>query len=150
MLDDRGSGIWFPEVDGNFSLHYLIQNGSGAHPASYPMYTRGSFPGDKAAWAWSWPLTSIQYRGRRMRGAITPLRGAQLKNTGTTLPFTFTFTSYRNCKYLHSYDLCLDPYSKHHKPSSKCLILVAMKRKINVFSMRPPCCVLNSIEHYKS
>jgi hypothetical protein len=36
---------------GNFFLHYRVQNGSGAHPASYPMVTRGSFPGDKAAGA---------------------------------------------------------------------------------------------------
>jgi hypothetical protein len=32
-----------------------------------------SFPGGKAAGAWSWPLTSIQYRGQRMRGAIPTL-----------------------------------------------------------------------------
>jgi hypothetical protein len=31
----------------------------GAHPVSYPMGTRGSFPGGKAAGAWSWPHTSI-------------------------------------------------------------------------------------------
>jgi hypothetical protein len=43
---------------GNFSLHHRIQNGSGAHAASYPMGTSDSFPGDKAAGAWSWPLTS--------------------------------------------------------------------------------------------
>jgi hypothetical protein len=42
-----------------FFFHRRIQNGSGAHPASYPMGTRGSFPGGKAAAAWSWPLTSI-------------------------------------------------------------------------------------------
>jgi hypothetical protein len=35
----------------NFSLHHRVQNGSGAHLASYPMYTRGSFPGGKAAGA---------------------------------------------------------------------------------------------------
>jgi hypothetical protein len=28
----------------SFSLHYRVQNGSGAQPASYPMGTRGSFP----------------------------------------------------------------------------------------------------------
>jgi hypothetical protein len=28
-----------------------VQNGSGAHPASYPVGTGGSFPGDKAAGA---------------------------------------------------------------------------------------------------
>jgi hypothetical protein len=37
---------------GNFSLHHRrVQTGSGAHPASYPMSTRGSFPGGKAAGA---------------------------------------------------------------------------------------------------
>jgi hypothetical protein len=34
---------------GNFSLHHRVQNGSGAHPASYLMGTGGSFPGGKAA-----------------------------------------------------------------------------------------------------
>jgi hypothetical protein len=28
---------------GNFSLHHHVQKGSGAHPASYPMGTRGGF-----------------------------------------------------------------------------------------------------------
>jgi hypothetical protein len=32
---------------GNFSLLHRVQNGSGAHPVSYPMGTRGSFPGGK-------------------------------------------------------------------------------------------------------
>jgi hypothetical protein len=44
---------------GNFSLHHRVQNGSGAHQASYPMGKRGSFPGGKAAGALSCPLTSI-------------------------------------------------------------------------------------------
>jgi len=39
----------------------------------YPMGNRGSFPGGKASRAWSWPLTSSQCRGQRMRGAIHPL-----------------------------------------------------------------------------
>jgi hypothetical protein len=34
---------------GNFSLHHRVHNDSGAHSASYPMGTRGSFPGGKAA-----------------------------------------------------------------------------------------------------
>jgi hypothetical protein len=50
-LDDRGSRIRLPAGAGNFSLHHRIQNGSGAHPASYPMGTRGSFPEVKAAGA---------------------------------------------------------------------------------------------------
>jgi hypothetical protein len=50
-LDDRGSGVRFPARTWNFSLNHSVQNGSGAHPASYPMGTRGSFPGGKAAGA---------------------------------------------------------------------------------------------------
>jgi hypothetical protein len=48
-LDDRGSRVRFPAGTGNFSLHQRVQNGSWAHPASYPMGTRGFFPGGKAA-----------------------------------------------------------------------------------------------------
>jgi hypothetical protein len=47
-LDDRRSRVRFSAVTGNFSLHYRVQNGSGAHPA-YPMCTRDSFPRGKAA-----------------------------------------------------------------------------------------------------
>jgi hypothetical protein len=51
-LDDRDSRVRFSAGDGNFSLHHRVQNGSGAHPASYPMGTGGgSFPGGKAAGA---------------------------------------------------------------------------------------------------
>jgi hypothetical protein len=48
-LDDRGSRVRLPAGAANFSLHHRVQIGSGAHPASYPMGTRGSFPGGKAA-----------------------------------------------------------------------------------------------------
>jgi hypothetical protein len=50
-LDIRGSRVRFPTGAGNFSLHHRVQNGSGAHPASYPVDARGSFPGGKAAGA---------------------------------------------------------------------------------------------------
>jgi hypothetical protein len=41
FVSRRGLGI--------FLFITAFQNGSGAHPASYPMGTGGSFPGDKAA-----------------------------------------------------------------------------------------------------
>jgi hypothetical protein len=47
-LDDRGSRARFPAHAGNFSLHHYVQNGSGAHLVSYPMGTRGYFPGGRA------------------------------------------------------------------------------------------------------
>jgi len=43
----------FPTGTENFSLHQCAQNSSGAHPASHPMGTRGSFSRSKAAEAWS-------------------------------------------------------------------------------------------------
>jgi hypothetical protein len=49
--DDRGSRVRFAGGAGNFSSNHRIQNGSGAHPVSYPMGTRDSVPGGKAAGA---------------------------------------------------------------------------------------------------
>jgi hypothetical protein len=50
-LGDWGSRVRFPAGAGNFSLHHRLQNGSGTHPASYPMGTRVSFSGGKATGA---------------------------------------------------------------------------------------------------
>jgi hypothetical protein len=50
-LDDRSFRVRLPAGAGNFSLHHHVQNDSGAHPASYPIVTRGSFPGGKEAGA---------------------------------------------------------------------------------------------------
>jgi hypothetical protein len=58
-LENRNSRVRFPAGAGNFFLHHRVQNGSGAHPASYPMSTRGTFPRSKAAGAWSWQIISI-------------------------------------------------------------------------------------------
>jgi len=57
-------GFDFRQRWGMFSLHHQVQNGSGTHPASYPMGTRGSFPGSKASEGWSWPFTFIYCRGQ--------------------------------------------------------------------------------------
>jgi hypothetical protein len=46
-LDDRGSRVRLPAGAGNFPLHHWVQKSSGAHLASYPMGTRGSFLGVK-------------------------------------------------------------------------------------------------------
>jgi hypothetical protein len=50
-LENRGSSFRFPAGAGNSSLLHRVQNDSGADPASYPMGTKGSFPGGKAAGA---------------------------------------------------------------------------------------------------
>jgi hypothetical protein len=90
-LDD-GSRVRWPEGAGNFSLHHRVQNGCGAYLASYPMGTRGSFPGGKAAGAWSWPLTSIYCQGQEcvelyLHSPITPSwHAVQLKHRDN---FTF-------------------------------------------------------------
>jgi hypothetical protein len=62
-LDDRDSRFRFSAGSGNFSLHHRVQNGSGVHPASYPMDSRGSFSGGEAAGAWSWqPPSSAEVK----------------------------------------------------------------------------------------
>jgi hypothetical protein len=59
-LDDRAIGVRSPAGAEDFSSNLCVQTGSGAHPASCPMATRGPFPGGKsAAGAWCWPLTPI-------------------------------------------------------------------------------------------
>jgi hypothetical protein len=57
-LDDRGAEVRFPVEVKGFSLLRNVKTSSRAHPASYTMVS-----GDKAARAWSWPLTSIYCRG---------------------------------------------------------------------------------------
>jgi hypothetical protein len=81
----RSSRVRFLEEAGNISLRHGVQTGSGAHPDSYPMGKRGSFPGGKAD---NSPSFSAKVKECR---AIPPLpntplwRGAQLKrSTGTT------------------------------------------------------------------
>jgi hypothetical protein len=99
-LDDRGSRFRYPTGTGNFSLHHRVQNGSGAHPASYPMDSGGSFPGSKTAGVWSWPLPSSaevkEWVELYLHSPSTPLwRGAQLKHRDNfTFTFTFTFITH--------------------------------------------------------
>jgi hypothetical protein len=47
-LDDRVIEVRFPTGAEDFSSSLCVQTGSGAHPASCPMGTGGSFPGSKA------------------------------------------------------------------------------------------------------
>jgi hypothetical protein len=51
-LEDRGVGVRVPVESGIFRLH-VLQTGFGVHPTSHPMGTGGSFPGGKAAGAWT-------------------------------------------------------------------------------------------------
>jgi hypothetical protein len=46
-LDDRAMEVRSPR-EADFSSSPCVQTGSGAHPASYPMGTLGSFPGGRA------------------------------------------------------------------------------------------------------
>jgi hypothetical protein len=55
--DDRGVGVRVPIGSRIFSFPCRPDR-LWVHPTSYLMGTGGSFPGGKAAEAWSWPLTS--------------------------------------------------------------------------------------------
>jgi hypothetical protein len=48
-LDNWMIRVRFLMGSGNFSLQHDVQTSSGAHPASYSIGTRGSFPGGKMA-----------------------------------------------------------------------------------------------------
>jgi hypothetical protein len=95
----RWSGVRVSVGARNLSPHHHVQTGSGAHPASYSMGTRDSFPGSKAAGAWSWSLTPIFPRSR-MRGDIPLLPQYAFmgwcsvkKSTGIPLPLPFYLTA---------------------------------------------------------
>jgi hypothetical protein len=66
--DDQGIRVQVQEGEGFSPL--VIQTGSGAHPASYPMGTRGFFlrgVGGKTAGAWSWqPLIPTSAEAKKM------------------------------------------------------------------------------------
>jgi hypothetical protein len=68
-LDGRGS---VPGRSKRLSLLHRVQTGSGAHPTSYPMGTKGIFSGDKDVGAWSWLLISVITEVKNC-GAIPPI-----------------------------------------------------------------------------
>jgi hypothetical protein len=69
-LDDGGVRDRVP-VESRISVLHVVQTGSGAHPASYPMGTGCAFAGGKAVGVWSWPTTDLQLMPRsRKRGSI--------------------------------------------------------------------------------
>jgi hypothetical protein len=72
-LDDRSSRVRFLVGAGKFSLHHRVQNGSGFHPASYPMGTRGSFPGEKSGRGVKLTTRLRLVWRSRMSAAIPPL-----------------------------------------------------------------------------
>jgi hypothetical protein len=68
--------VRFPAGGGNFSLHHRVQNDSGAHSASYPMGTRGSFPGVKRprSEADNSPPSSFEVKNAWSYISTTPIR----------------------------------------------------------------------------
>jgi hypothetical protein len=91
-LHDRGSKVRFPARAGNLSLHHWVQNGSGAHPASYPVCTRALSLGVKwtGCEAGHSPPSNSEIKERLelyFHSLNTPSwRGGQLKHRGI---FTF-------------------------------------------------------------
>jgi hypothetical protein len=94
-LDDWDSRVRFPAGAWNFSLHYRVQNGTGAHPASYPMVPGAFFLGVKR------PVREADHSHPSstevkecvqlyLHSPNTPSRrGAQLKKARDNFTFTF-------------------------------------------------------------
>jgi hypothetical protein len=95
-LDDRGSRVQSPAGAGTSSLHHRVQNGSGAHAASYPMGTRSSFPGVKRPGreADHSPPSSAEVKEcveLYLHSQYAFMTWCSLENnTGTTLPLLYT------------------------------------------------------------
>jgi hypothetical protein len=97
-------GIGFPAGAENFSLHHRVQTGSGAHPASYKIGTRGSFPGCKAAGReadHSLP-SSAEVKNAWNYNSTPPisLRGTQLKHRDNFIVKLSVFTNLYEAKKL--------------------------------------------------
>ena len=69
--DDRCPLVWFPVREKNISHLQFVQTDCGAHPAAYSMGNGDSWPGGRAAAAWSWPLSHLVPR-LRISGGIPP------------------------------------------------------------------------------
>jgi hypothetical protein len=54
----------------NSSLHHCIKTGSGTHPASYPMDTRGSFFVGKASGEWIFPQVTVAEKQRSLINSL--------------------------------------------------------------------------------
>jgi hypothetical protein len=87
------SVVRVPAGAGNFPLHHHVQTGSGAHPVSYPMGTRGSFPvGERPRReADHAPPSSVEVKNAWSYTSTPPIRVLMkwclaIKSTGTTLP----------------------------------------------------------------
>jgi hypothetical protein len=83
---------------GNFSPHHRVQNGSGAHPSSYPMGTSGSFlevkrPGREADHS---PPSRHEIKNARSYKSPPPTRLHGVKHRDN-LTFTFLFSSLSGC-----------------------------------------------------
>jgi hypothetical protein len=94
----RLSGVWVLTGGGNLSLHHLVLV---SHPSSYQVGIRGSFAGDKAARAWSWPLTYVWCWGQACvelyhhSFSIPSWHGAELKKKHRE-NFTFILPSVKS------------------------------------------------------
>jgi hypothetical protein len=97
-FDSRGGGR-------NFSVHHPVKNGSGIHPASYPMGTGDSFPGVKRLGreANHSPQSSAEFKNTWTYTSTPPYAFTAwclVKSTGTTLllPLLFVYIRKKNCQ----------------------------------------------------
>jgi hypothetical protein len=111
-LDNWSSRVRFPRGLG--ICLFTIASRTALGPTQPIKWVPEAFPGDKAAGAWSWPLTSTEHWGQRMGGAIPTLPQYAfmvwwlVKHRDN---FTFTFQIYK--KQLHPNHKTFSSLTKH-------------------------------------
>jgi len=98
--------------------HHCVHTISEAHPASYPMWTRGPFPCGKAAGALSSPLTYLWCWGREClelypHSSSTPLwRDAQEKKKHRNNFINYIdFLAFKKLPHVRDTSYCLSKYN---------------------------------------
>jgi hypothetical protein len=89
LTTDWTAGVRSPTEAEDFSSNLCVQTGSGAHPASYTVGTRGSFLGGKARPgrdAGHSPPCSAEVKKEKELYLLSP-KCASTERNGTTLPF---------------------------------------------------------------
>jgi hypothetical protein len=105
-LDYHKKWVRSPAVAKNFSSSLCVQTSYGAHPASSPTGTGGTFPEVKRGLGVTLITHPILRRGQECVGSIQPLFFVACMTVAGQLYFIFTFPIYSNLSFVTQLTSC--------------------------------------------